>query len=506
MAHRIDTGSLVPSALEKLPTELQQNIYNHLLKIDCVCQQPKRYGGRPYRLHTEILLVNRQTHQIAHDVLYKDNRFILVTSDWAAIQWAMPRYKVAAMRIRRRFMRSFEQHVMRVHVARALKDLPEQVIDQHNTSRLRTYLMTQNELPYLLHVLHVIDLFYGSMVCPFSITIRINRSVTCTSDLEFQRKLLEPFHLLTSPGMNVNILGCDNSAYVQGLIEGMMHPIRWARMVLWQLYSTTESLFQSAEDALQQGYPSAAIDFYNESERVLRRAHEHNRYLDCGPHDCGWSYLLVVCVCAVNLGLAGLRDPNARARAESARSVLKETTFVLDGHSLLTSLMGKDKIYHCKGIAHAVLGQHEDARQYFLKSMICSPHVHQQRKDHLRIMENLIAAHAEDKDPLAWAYFTDDLPLFKAPDPIYYASETISNERYVLERLDYKGDLLPQIAASSPADLMSTERLLDHLNGRRRCVPPGHVMCVWLSAGEGGAIGVYIRTERLSGPVLPGLI
>ncbi|KAI4187195.1 MAG: hypothetical protein L6R41_002963 [Letrouitia leprolyta] len=489
-----------PPTLDKLPTEIQRQIYFHLLNADCVRRPPDRCSVSSYDFHMPLLRVNRRIHHIAHEVLYHDNRFILVTSDWKVICLAMLLYKVASVHVKRNLMAGFEQHVMRVHVAFARENFKKTRIDP---SFLDIYLMLRNELPHLVRLLHMIDLSCGGILCPFRVTLQIQRSGLHTSDLDVQKKLLEPFRRLTSPDMNVNILGCVDAAYAQGLADDMMHPIRWARAVVGQLYSMMKFNFQSAEEALEQGHLSVAFNHYVECKEILNRAHSNNSLINSvQDHGSCVSFSTLVNVCGINLGLLQLRNPDTRVKTEFAKSILDHAERMHQWDSFLLDMIGKSNLYMCQGFAYEALGQYYEARLHFFESIRKDPSNHLARYYH-KMTDNQLALNSISEDLVARTFVIGDTPPIRAPLPFYTSSEAISDERYLLQRLSYKGDLLPQISGSRRANTRTMDALLKDLDTRRRSSPAGHKLCVWISSDPLLVHGY--RNETAYRPPVPDL-
>ncbi|KAL8936684.1 MAG: hypothetical protein Q9211_004060 [Gyalolechia sp. 1 TL-2023] len=453
------------------------------------------YLLRCYEFHTAILSVNKRIHQIAHAILYQENRFIVVSSDWDLIIPSMVMHQVSLVVFKRNHVASFEQHVTRLHLAFAskyFKDRKEQFPD------CKTFIMLHNDLPDLVRMLHILDLCYGGIKCPFGLTLRVDPSIPGTSDLSFQKELLEPFRRLTSPGLNVKILGCVDTGYAQGLVADMTYPIRWARVVVWQLYSIMVSIIKAAEEASRLGYDyTTAFAIYEECKRVWSRARTNNTQL-LYVEDSGFytSCAVLLHLCDINLAFLRLRDPDATVQLQCAESFLSKTA---DMNSRITSLIGKSKIYHYRGVASAILGRDKDARRYILKSV---RHNHKSiRRDpenqplryHRTIIKRRIAATSDAEKVAAGAITVDGLQPIPVPDPYYDPSKTIANERYLLRRLNYKGDLLPQIAATRTTNTQRMEKVFQRLNTHRRSVPADDVLCLWVNSHS-------LQTEVYHGP------
>ncbi len=94
MARRKSKGL---STFEKLPVEIRRKIYDDLLKANRVRQPPDHLLVCNYHFQTAVLGVNKQIHREAHDTLYQDNRFIVVSCNWELISKVMANHEVAAI-------------------------------------------------------------------------------------------------------------------------------------------------------------------------------------------------------------------------------------------------------------------------------------------------------------------------------------------------------------------------------------------------------------------------
>ncbi|KAL8758143.1 MAG: hypothetical protein Q9184_004011 [Pyrenodesmia sp. 2 TL-2023] len=106
----------MPLTLDRLPVEIQRNIYINLLKADYVRQPPDQYLVRNYRFYTAITSVNKRVHAIARSILYKENSFIVVSCDWEAFLTTMTNHEVAVVSATRDHVARFKNHVMRLHI------------------------------------------------------------------------------------------------------------------------------------------------------------------------------------------------------------------------------------------------------------------------------------------------------------------------------------------------------------------------------------------------------
>jgi len=94
MARRKSKGL---STFEKLPVEIRRKIYGELLKANRVRQPPDHLLVCNYHFQAAILGVNKQINREAHDMLYQDNRFIVVSCNWEMICEVMGNHEVAAI-------------------------------------------------------------------------------------------------------------------------------------------------------------------------------------------------------------------------------------------------------------------------------------------------------------------------------------------------------------------------------------------------------------------------
>ncbi|KAL8937225.1 MAG: hypothetical protein Q9216_004534 [Gyalolechia sp. 2 TL-2023] len=503
--------SLKPPALDKLPAEIQREIYSNLLKADRVRRPPNQSLARRYRFSTAILRVNKRIYQIAYNILYQENRFILVTSDWEVIFGAMIMYRVGCVHAKRNLVKRFGPYVMRLHLACASKNFKHPIHHEAGSDVLQIFIVPQSELPNLVNMLCILDTCYGGFACPFRVTLRVEKPVPGTSDLRFQRKLLEPFRRLTSPSLDVQIFGRVDARYAQGLLDDMMHPICWARAVVWRLYSVMKSTFETAEEALRLGYRDTAIVYYEECQKMWRRANNNNIQLKSVQED-GFriSCAVLFDLCRINIVVLRLRDPDVWIRTQCAESYLVKIEEIFDTNDALASLVNESKIHHYRAIAYAILGRDKDAGRSIRKAIrhnhtsIRHDPQNQILKYHRGIMKRRIAATSEAEKLAIGTLNADGMTPIEAPAPFYLPCDTVANERYLLRRLNYNGDLLPFILESSPADIEGMEPVFARLDWQRRFVTADRINCLWIGSKPYDSHAFFGRARDFS--VIPSLV
>lgn len=85
------------STFESLPLEIRRKVYDELLKADHIRQPPNGLMICHYKFETAILVVNKKIHSEAHNTLYYDNRFIVVSTNMDCFHACMEDHEVAAI-------------------------------------------------------------------------------------------------------------------------------------------------------------------------------------------------------------------------------------------------------------------------------------------------------------------------------------------------------------------------------------------------------------------------
>ncbi|KAL8825682.1 MAG: hypothetical protein Q9170_007701 [Blastenia crenularia] len=495
-----------PLTLDKLPTEIQRNIYINLLKTDCVRQPPDEYLVRSYCFHTAILSVSKRIHEIASSILYQENCFVVISCNWEAIFETMTNHEVAIVCAERNLVARFKRHSMRLHVtfAWAYKG------DHGNKAKsgvLKTFIIVHNDLQSFVRLLHILGLSNGGSMPAYKLALRVEKSTAPSPGLPFQKKLLEPFRQLKSLGESVKIFGFVDADYARSLQDDMMFPIRWTRAVAWQLYSLMVSIARAAEEARHLGNTDIAYAKYDDCGKVWEIACGHNpRFNSLEDRGFHRSCAMLTNVCHINIMLMALQNP-AYQVAEGLQEIIKQTGAVDDMDGPIVTPLGTSKMYHYRGIAMAALGRDDKALLDFRKAIRLDAQ-NQILRRHLAIIKKRIGATSPADKLAAGNISVEGLQFMEIPDPIYAPSEYIAGERYLLRKFNYPGDMLPQITESKPTDIAEWEKTFKSLEAQKSSHPAGKPWAVWIGANDKEAqsfrrVGIDFGRVHAQNPNIP---
>ncbi|KAI4177318.1 MAG: hypothetical protein LQ346_007699 [Caloplaca aetnensis] len=452
-------------ALNRIPVEIQRNIYAYLLESDSVRQQPHKHLIRSYRFETAILSVNKHIHQISHDVLYTDNKLIVISCNWEAMPRALNIHGVAGVSINESNVASFRQHFLRLHIA-----FPPsfKIDDCHQTtpsenSVLASFLVLQSDLDRLVRMLNFLIFMTqpDNGFCNYKIVFRMERTLLDSPDMHLQKLLLEPFRQLNNGRHSIEMLGKVDGDYWLDLLHDITFKIRWTRGEAWRIYALMISIIEDAEEAIgAKDYRAAFIryeltkSFYT---TILRDNAQIEDLDDEGFHE---SCLNLIALCETNMALLG---PNYLFNADAGDVITRtlQQTKWLDTFTKTSSSPFRrftlSKLRYYRGVAQVMANNRTAALDQLTKALQLDPGNSRSERCIAMIREKESAeSGSEDgaitKEDLSDMYPNMDTDLIRAPNPVYFPSRVIATERAVLCDFGFKGDLLPRIPATTPVD------------------------------------------------------
>lgn len=280
-----------------IPVELRNNIYRHLLLGVRTRYQPQNAPGQYtspvnsytsaahlYHFHTNILAVNKQIHDEASNILYKENTFVVLSSKSPSFEYFRNITDVPIVSVR--FAGRMKHHAMRLHFAWATP--PLKLVQAQSGANSRTWnkgiqalIMLHEDLPRLCCMLQsqyclspqtqtimqktALATFFVSMpkdtkMVNLKIELRTSPYREMTEDLD--RDLLEPFQSVVSAGQIVTITG-SRPDITNPLQDRMVPDLIWASGMLWSLYHTTRTLKDAYDNLALAGKYREAIFRYS---------------------------------------------------------------------------------------------------------------------------------------------------------------------------------------------------------------------------------------------------
>ncbi|KAI4145512.1 MAG: hypothetical protein L6R39_003780 [Caloplaca ligustica] len=210
----------LPLTLDRLPIEIQRNIYAHLLKAECVRQPPQQvisqYMITKYHFETAISMANKRIHHIAHAMLYQQNNFIVVTCT-SKIFHAIDESGVPLLARNNGIVARFNKHVMRLHLVN-----PWGLLRESKPKVRAAFILLQNDLPDFVRLVQ-----YPRAVSVYDCNLRINieKTVAGPPNLQVQRLLLEPLRHLTNFNKSVKLSSEVEASYARDVLKDMTSQI-----------------------------------------------------------------------------------------------------------------------------------------------------------------------------------------------------------------------------------------------------------------------------------------
>ncbi|KAI4145511.1 MAG: hypothetical protein L6R39_003779 [Caloplaca ligustica] len=149
------------------------------------------------------------------------------------------------------------------------------------------------------------------------------------------------------------------------------------------------------------------------------------------------------------------------------RCILKALTYIRGLNKPLIPAFIRSRVYHYRGIVHLLLDNDSAAFQDFDLASRLRPDDDGLRR-HRDIIQCKLATGSRAYSVLR-TMAVESLPYLPLmlPEPVYRPSEYIANERYLLRKLNYNGDMLSQIPEKKPADIERMEKVFKALQAKR---------------------------------------
>ncbi|KAL8926001.1 MAG: hypothetical protein Q9208_003142 [Pyrenodesmia sp. 3 TL-2023] len=454
--------------LDRLPVEIQRNIYANLLTAEEVRQPPDRCMIHSYAFQTAILRANKRIHDIAYPMLYGENHFAVVSGNWSGVLESLKHHAVAIITSTPNIVARFTKHVLRLHISYPYTDCHHGAAKPNDVRE--SFIILHRELPHFVRLLQVLDMRLTGGTSAYKLKFRIEGKGAGAAGLRVQKSVLEPFRQLTSGYQTVKILGDIDAAYAQGLLHDMMFPIQWTRAVEWRLYSHAVSVFNAAEDALRHGNTEEALVKYVRSQDLWGYACDHNPRLG-RAHDSDINDFIyfVITACQANIVLLGLKD-SSRSGKEWLDWLQAQAGWIDAIQEPIlrpqATLMARSRTHHYRGIVHALSGDDVNALNQFAEADRLIPE-NTILKSHIAITQKRLAAPSATEKHVVGSVHPDQLPL----EPItmrdqkfpHNPSYLIATERCIMRNLNYPGDLLLHIPEMKPVSATMADQITETL-------------------------------------------
>ncbi|KAL9043876.1 MAG: hypothetical protein Q9214_002951 [Letrouitia sp. 1 TL-2023] len=488
------------SALERLPTEIHQKIYRHLLKAECVRQPYYIYQIDSYRFQTNLFRVSSTIRLHAETTLYNENHFIVVKYDCPAILALLYSFEVGVVCAKSRIVEKFNHDSMKVTLKIPWSWLAV-AVDPFlaETGCDQSLLLVQSDLGSFVHMLKILYWLNHETSIPSYLTLNFPFHPATARDIRIEKNLLEPFRGLDQNVHIVKVLHPNDIAFAEGLVQQMMYPIRWARMAAWRFYDEMVAVKTIADICMRQGKLETALLKYEDCKRFLhvgaasltaRRTEDDGFKLSC-------SQLMLTCrVDLLLITLKGMIWDHGVVRqnkTKSAETVIEKTRSYANQAPHMTTEANIRQ--HCyRALAYAIVGRRGEAVSHFQAALTMDP------GNDFILNDMKWIKYGNSVDRIMGNWLSNE-PL-GVPPRKFLPSAEIENERYLLRRLGYKGDMLTKIPGSHEADTERMGRIARRYQEELRSADTNRAWDKWISTEEVEAL--QVPTESLMFPIRPG--
>ncbi|KAI4163802.1 MAG: hypothetical protein LQ342_002575 [Letrouitia transgressa] len=484
------------SALERLPTEIHQKIYRYLLKADCVRQSYDFHLLHQidfYRFQTNIFRVSSTIRFHAETTLYNENHFTVVKYDCPAILALLYSFEVAVVCAKSKIVEKFTRHSMKVTLKIPWSWLAVAVdpyLDEGGCDR--SLLLVQNDLDSFVLMLKIFYWLNHDTSIPSYLALSFPFHPATARDIRIERILLEPFRGLNQNIHIVKVQHPIDIAFAEDLVQQMMYPIRWTRMAAWRFYDKMVAIKTTADICMRQGELKMALLKYEDCLKFLhvgaaslmaRRIEDDGFVFSCKQ---------LIFTCRVDLLLITLKGKTwdhgivRQGKKKSAETVLKKSrSFVNQAPYMTTDANLRQRYY--RALACVTLGRKEEALGFFRAALNLDP-------GNVVILNDMRWTKYNGSPDKMMGNWLSNEPL-GVPPPKFLPSAQIENERYLLRRLGYKGDMLTQIPASADADTERMDRVARRYQEELRSADTNQAWDEWISTE--GVETLQASTESL---------
>lgn len=264
------------SGFEKLPQELRDEIYGYLL----VSTEVKE--ALTYRFHTAILATNRRISEEAQEVLFRQNTFIVVSTNWSFLAPFM-KFEGVAM-ISNHGVKTITQHHLSVIVdITGIQSLQRTLVDE-----MDSFLIVAEDLPLFTRYLGMMNLVHGATSGGFRVKLEVRATKLGNRRPALQKRLLEPFKDVRGAYLTATLEGEVDPAYRAEVLRAMLPRIPHGQngkvqADRWHMYRLAKMFKIEGDEAFKAGDLRRALDRYS---RMLRFEGKCRRGLglEMAPH------------------------------------------------------------------------------------------------------------------------------------------------------------------------------------------------------------------------------
>lgn len=147
----------------------------------------------PYRLLTAVLSVSKKIHGEAHEMLYRENYFVTISSDWEMNFTYMTNHEVTTVCQKPQLVARFKNNIMRLHIKFPWAKT------QGNTKVHASFIVLVQDLPSFTRLLYFLGVTNSRIRPQLNLNFRIEPTDAGPPSLAIQKTLLEVRHFGVTP-------------------------------------------------------------------------------------------------------------------------------------------------------------------------------------------------------------------------------------------------------------------------------------------------------------------
>jgi hypothetical protein len=464
-------------SLDQLPQAALRRILKYLLVAEHVRQPPNHLLVENYAFQVNVLRVNKAINKEGTVVLYMENAFIKVQSDFIDAEKSMHNHEVPFFKLKRKF----EHHVADVTIK--FDPMNKRLIDTMQSKRPVRFLLLLEDLTKYTRLLRLLDL---ANFMSYQFDFKLHQPPLNSTGIlvELQRKLMMPFKVLRGSAMNqiVTFDASINKAIVRRVKQAMTQKVAWLRAGAWEIHDIALSIKRMGDWAFALGNADMALAKYEDTRTFLDTALTTNSMMKRVNDNVHLSMWGIECTTWVDTALLMLSDTTLK---ETGKRVYDAVPIMVKHIEAAERAAAKNhpvvpvpviaRFYHLLGIAELGLNHPIKAVKAFAKSykMVSDKDTKDGYETALR-WKGL--GKTEQIDRLKAALATMPAKPCDIPDMKEYCTPEVASEQWVMRELGFQGPFPYEDKIKGSYNVILTNKPHpNHHNQGPRTAQIGHV-------------------------------
>jgi hypothetical protein len=291
------------SRLEQLPQGVRREIFRYLLLSHRVRQPPNHLLVEHYVFEVNLLRVNRAIKRDSAAVLYGENAFVKIRSDFTDASVSMHNHEVPFFLLKDKF----EHHV--AEITTRISAYNKRLSSSMKLSKPLTFLLVLADVPKYTRLLRLLDL---ANFMAYEFEFKAHHPPLAKSPLSIvgQEQLLIPFECLRGSAMvqKVSFTGTFDTAITERVKEAMTQKIAWLRAGVWETYNMALSIKRKGDWAFRLKNADIALAKYQDMQSFLDTALDLNSMMKGIDAECEKSICAITVITLVDTALLMLSD------------------------------------------------------------------------------------------------------------------------------------------------------------------------------------------------------